>query len=283
MGYGEINVALRKLEKLQEQCGVPGGAKPKEPEVDTSGMSRYELGQYNSAKLMSGIRDDLKTLTSISESPGKVDADKKAALTNRVRKGMQQMKKDVSALRKDADREGKLRGFGGAPSDYDELLKHMKRTEQMYSKYLVKGQNSEYFDDDDGGRPAPVRTLEDLRNTPMGETMIDPREDEEFQVFFQQTRQRDMEIEEGLDRVHAGAKRLKDHAIVINDQVKEQNRLLDKTNMKAETRLEEMRSLNKKMKQTLQEVEKDKFCCYLICLILVLGILGVLASQIGVV
>ena len=39
MGYGEINVALRKLERLQEQCGVPGGGKAKEPDVDTSDMT----------------------------------------------------------------------------------------------------------------------------------------------------------------------------------------------------------------------------------------------------
>ena len=44
----------------------------------------------------------------------------------------------------------------------------------------------------------------------------------------------------------------------------------------------EMTGLNTKLKSTLKEVDKQKYCCYMICLMLVLGVLGVVLTQTGV-
>eukprot|EP00756_Hemistasia_phaeocysticola_P012276 Hpha_TRINITY_DN15186_c1_g1::TRINITY_DN15186_c1_g1_i1::g.128642::m.128642 len=282
-GRGQMAAHLRRVQRLQERVGVPGGPAP-EPEVDTSQMSKYEKGRYQVAKTMAQVRQDIQALDEL-EQGGKASPTRKAELGNRVRKGITTMKKDVSALKRDAEKEGKLRPSpDGGPSDYDELTKHMRRTEELH-KQRFKRQSEDVFDDDDDGpsRP-PMKTLQDLRDgTPMGEALIDPREDEEFQVFYEQSKQRDQEIDEALEQVYHGVQRLKQHALGIQDTVKEQNQLLDQMDDKTQKRLTEMRSLNKKMKETLKEVEKDKFCCYFICLLVVIGILGVIATQSGMI
>lgn len=101
-------------------------------------------------------------------------------------------------------------------------------------------------------------------------------------MFFQQTAQRDQEIDEALDRVHQGVKRLGEQAKNINYEIKEQNKKLEVVDQKMDTRIHEMKNMNRKLKQNLDEVKKDKFCCYLICLLMLIGILGVIASYTGV-
>ena len=84
-----------------------------------------------------------------------------------------------------------------------------------------------------------------------------------------------------LDRIAAGLERVKINALGIQDQLQEQNLHLENINIKAEQQHAQMMGLNKKLKSTLKEVEKDKYCCYLICLLLVIGVLGVVGSQTG--
>eukprot|EP01062_Namystynia_karyoxenos_P002935 TRINITY_DN11025_c0_g1_i1.p1 TRINITY_DN11025_c0_g1~~TRINITY_DN11025_c0_g1_i1.p1 ORF type:complete len:299 (+),score=132.12 TRINITY_DN11025_c0_g1_i1:134-1030(+) len=286
---GEVWMSMRKLERLQLEVGLPEGQEgsPTSPAVDTSKMTRYEKGRYEAAQQMSRIRNDIQSLDDLQQS-GKMTAQKKAELSNRVRKGLGSLKTQVKELAKDADKEGKLRpGPDGSPSDYDELSKHMTRTQQLWRRRNAQRETAaddEEEDDGSGSGARPMKTIDDLREqTPMGEGLIDPRQDEEFQVFFEQTKQRDQEIDEALDRVHAGITRLHQNALSIKDELACQNKLLEGMNEKAAQRTEELRHLNTKLKDTLKEVEKDKFCCYLICLLMVLCILGVLASQMGLV
>eukprot|EP00756_Hemistasia_phaeocysticola_P012277 Hpha_TRINITY_DN15186_c1_g1::TRINITY_DN15186_c1_g1_i2::g.128647::m.128647 len=285
-GRGQMAAHLRRVQRLQERVGVPGGPAP-EPEVDTSKMTKYEKGRYQVAKTMAQVRQDIQALDEL-EQGGKASPTRKAELGNRVRKGITAMKKDVSALKRDAEKEGKLRPSpDGGPSDYDELTKHMRRTEELHKQRF----KARTFDDDDedsgdGGGGYRMKTVQDLKDASpggLGENLIDPREDEEFQMFYKETQQRDQEIDQALEQVYHGVQRLKQHALGIQDTVKEQNQLLDQMDDKTQKRLTEMRSLNKKMKETLKEVEKDKFCCYFICLLVVIGILGVIATQSGMI
>jgi len=275
-----MDAALKRVRAMQERVGSsnPGGA-PK-PEVDTSGMSDYQKGQYYAAKEMAKVREDIARMDRLTRGGGKIERAEKLKITQ----SMQRIDKQVKELRRAAEREGKTKPPPeGGLSDYDTLVDHWKKTQALNPR--AGGRKSLQDGDDDYDSVVPVtQTLQDLKDqSPMGEALIDPREDEEFQQFFQQTAQLDQEIEEGLERVLGGVQRLHRNARQIGDTLQEQNRQLEKMNEKADQRLVEMQSLNRKMKQTLKEVEKDKFCCYFICLLVALGIVGVIVTQTGVI
>ena len=72
-------------------------------------------------------------------------------------------------------------------------------------------------------------------------------------------------------------------AVETRDEVALQSAMLDTVNEKAEKLTHQLRGINARLKDTLVKLEKDKYCCYFICLIVILGILGVILTQTGVV
>ncbi|KAJ9456485.1 Syntaxin-72 [Diplonema papillatum] len=272
---------IRRLEKLATNMGIHiEGAEQEEEEVDTSNMTKYEKNRYQVAKSMSKIRDDLQTIEDIEKGKTGATATRKAQVTNRLRKSMREMKVDAAGLKKDAANEGKLH-------EYDEIIKHMKRTEKLYAaRFRPRDQGSTDEDrssafDGGGGGAIPMKSIDQIGDSnDLSEGLIDPAEDEEFQQFFLETRQNDQKIDEGLDRIHASVGRLKVHAQNMGDELEKQNVMLDQANEKASDLTHKVQNLNKKLTKTLKEVEKDKYCCYLICCLLILGILGVIVTQV---
>ena len=198
------------MEKLRK-VGVAVGAQldganevKDEPEVDMSQWTEYEKGRYQVTKRMSEIREDLSSLQEMEKGG---DTTKKTHLSNKVRKNIRAMKAEASSLKAEAEKSQKL-------PEYDELIKHMKKTEKLHTqRYRPKNAR----EDDDGlgalggggfdtGRE--MRSIQDLTDpsNPQGdltESLLDPAEDEEFQMFYQGVKQRDQEIDAGYETQRA--------------------------------------------------------------------------------
>eukprot|EP01064_Diplonema_japonicum_P018639 TRINITY_DN2733_c0_g1_i1.p1 TRINITY_DN2733_c0_g1~~TRINITY_DN2733_c0_g1_i1.p1 ORF type:complete len:310 (+),score=77.24 TRINITY_DN2733_c0_g1_i1:80-931(+) len=280
MSDGDIIIPyMRKLERLAGEMGVDvDGKQPDEEEVDTSNMTKYEKNRFAVTKTMKGVRDDLKVLEEIEKGKTNASAARKAELSNKIRKNLRSMKLDAANLKKDAAGEGKL-------EEYDELIKHMKRTEKLHSNRFRQKEIGDSLEEGgfDSGGAVPMKSLSQLEGDQgdLSEGLLDPAEDEEFQQFYQQTRENDQKIEQGLTNISAGLTRLKQNALNMGDIIEQQNEMLDRINDKADGVTRQIHGLNKKLKKTLKEVEKDKYCMYVICCLLLLGIIGVVVSQTG--
>ena len=77
-----------------------------------------------------------------------------------------------------------------------------------------------------------------------------------------------------VDRISAGVTRLHDNALAIRDELKVQNAMLNEVEEKTDRIHGKLKGLNKKLKQTINEVDKDKICIYVFCFILLLGLAG---------
>ena len=106
--------------------------------------------------------------------------------------------------------------------------------------------------------------------------LINPREDEEFMQFFEQTRINDQKINEALERVLQGVIGLKESALNIQRELKEQNKALEEAEVKTVDITNQLIPLNKRLKNTIKQVENDRMVCYVACFVLLLAIAGVI-------
>jgi SYP7 family syntaxin len=280
-GRIELAYAMRRLNKIAELSG--GGPKKKKdegPPVDTSKMSEFEKGQYFMAVSMKRIRDNIEKLDAMDANGSTAT---KAELGNQIRKDIAQMKKDAINIKKSAQAEGKR-------SEYETLLTHKSKTEQLFSSRFVQdeGTRAALNAAAAGGNKKGAPGLSSLLDAPAAggqemQPMMSVRDDEEFQLFFQQTKNLDKKMDQALDRISMGVSRLHENANQIGSELKVQAVLLSEQEKKVDKLNEQMYTLNHKLKKTLDDVDKDKWCVYLICCILLLGILGYLATQSGLI
>jgi len=265
----EVLYQIRKLEALAPKCGV-GEAKKAQEAVDMSKMTPYEQQQYKMAASMQTVRQNILELDNLGE---KASATRKSELANAIRKDLRTMRKDAVDAKKLAQNEDKK-------SDYEKLISHMKKTEELYNsrfsagddeaKALAAGAN--------GGRGV---TELDTEMTALSHPMVSLRDDEEFQLFFEQTQKNDQLMDQALDRLSVGVQQLHQNAKTINEELKVQKELLEQTEVKVTHVTAELITLNKKLKKTIKEVEKDKICIYVICFLLLLGLGGAIYWQIS--
>jgi chromosome segregation ATPase len=81
-------------------------------------------------------------------------------------------------------------------------------------------------------------------------------------------------IDQALDRIALGVTRLHENATAIKSELQVQNTLLDETEAKLDKVTGNLKGVNKKLKETLKQVDKDRLCVYLFCCIILLGIAG---------
>lgn len=252
----EVTVALRKLQKLNEACGN-GPKKAAEPEVDLTKMSPYEQQQYKIACDMKRARENILELDNLGD---KVSITRKTELSNNIRKDLNSMKKDAITLQKLAVKEKKK-------DEYDQLVSHVKKTDQLYRARFGGRQ----IDDVNSGAPVPVNNIE---MNDLGTPMVSLRDDDEFVQFFQQTQKNDQTIDQALDRIALGVTRLHENATMIKSELAVQSTLLDETEAKLDKVHTNLKGVNKKLKETIKQVDKDRFCIYIFCCIILLGLAG---------
>jgi hypothetical protein len=263
----EAHYQVKRLEKLAEKCGV-GKKKDDTPQVDTSKMTPYEKQQYSTAVVLQRLRENIMELDNL---PEKASIQKKSEISQKIRRDLETVRTETAQAKKLARDENKK-------AEYETLLGHVKKTEGLY--------NSRFRAADDGGAEALAagkgRTTElDNEMSQLGQPMVNLRDDEEFAMFFVQVQKNDQLMDQALDRISAGVTVLHHQAVQINQELKVQNVLLEETQEKVEKVQTKLVTLNKRLKKTIKEVQKDKMCIYVICFVLLLGLGGAIYWQIS--
>ncbi len=256
----EVTYHLRKLKKLNEACGGSKSKKSAEPEVDTSKMSLYEQGQYKVACDMKRTRENIIELDELGE---KASITRKAELSNTIRKDLNTMKRETANLQKLSVKDKKK-------DEYDQLLSHVKKTENLYRARFGGRVDEPTLGSSNGLNPA----LNPVELSDLGGPMVSLREDEEFFQFFEQTKKNDELMDKALDRIAAGVTRLHENALSIKTELAVQSTLLDETEQKVDKVTGNLKGVNKKLKNTIKQVDKDQCCLYVFCFIVILGLAG---------
>mmetsp|Transcript_61051 Transcript_61051/g.70939 ORF Transcript_61051/g.70939 Transcript_61051/m.70939 type:complete len:267 (+) Transcript_61051:178-978(+) len=255
----DVTFALRRLQKLNDKCG--GGKKNVEAEVDTSKMSPYEQKQYKIAVDMKRTRENILELDNLGE---KASATRKAELANAIRKDLNSMKKEAAALQRISNQEKKS-------EEYSQLVSHIKKTDQLYRARF----GGRAVDDAAAGPTGSnATTFNPVEMNDLGAPMVSLREDEEFVQFFAQTQKNDVTIDQALDRIAQGVTRLHETATNIKSELQVQNTLLDETEAKLDKVHGNLKGVNKKLKETIKQVDSDRLCVYLFCCLVLLGLAG---------
>ncbi|KAJ5076653.1 SNARE protein [Anaeramoeba ignava] len=92
---------------------------------------------------------------------------------------------------------------------------------------------------------------------------------------MQLIRQKDNQIDADLDEISHGVGHLKEIALTMSEEVDKQNVMLDEVTTKVDNTTEHLENINKKLRRVISEAKSaDKIVCYIILLVLLLGILG---------
>lgn len=257
----DLSIRIKRLEALSAVCGGEQ-AKKADPleEVDFSKMSPYEGAQFKLALHMKDYRESAGELERLGDT-GSIS--RKAALNNYLRRQQDTMRaelKECQRFAKDAnDRKS-----------YSKLEEHFRNTEGLYRKR--ESTSAGY-----GSTNAGVKRVDDLDDVSMpgaDSGGVNLQDDQEFAQFFATLRENDTQIDQALTRIDQGVTRLKNTALNIKDEMKLQTVLLEQTEQKVDNVHGKMRGLNKKLKETLKKVDKDRMCLYIFCCIILLGVAG---------
>eukprot|EP01063_Lacrimia_lanifica_P038378 TRINITY_DN8157_c0_g1_i2.p1 TRINITY_DN8157_c0_g1~~TRINITY_DN8157_c0_g1_i2.p1 ORF type:complete len:303 (+),score=76.42 TRINITY_DN8157_c0_g1_i2:137-1045(+) len=286
-----MDVWMRKMECIAERMEVPlegaacgaAAARRAEDYIDMSTWSEYETGKYKLGQIMMDVRHDLRT----ADAGDTLSTRQRVEVNNRIRKNVKEMKEVTRRLKDAAVAEGRV-------NEFHDLRKQVTRTEKLHTERYARrtiaedannaSMASTGFDFDSAAAPMVNRGINDLEGScrSLGETLLDPEEDEEFMQLFAATRENDVRIDQGLARVNEALGRVKNQAVTIGGELDRQNVMLDRTGEKVSHVALRIRRLNTKLDDTLRELKKDKFCCYFVLLLMLLGVAGILATQFGI-
>jgi hypothetical protein len=112
-------------------------------------------------------------------------------------------------------------------------------------------------------------------------SLPDVDDDGEVGQRFAMLKQRDAQIDEGLEEVSKGVAVLKQMAIEMGDAVEVQGAVLDEVDKKVDKNLDKVENLNKRLKKTLETVRSgNRFALDFICCLVLLALAGVLANTV---
>lgn len=257
----DLSTRIKRLEQLSAKCGGNPENKVVDPlaEVDFTKMSQYEGAQFKLAVHMKEYRESAAELERLGDT-GSVS--RKAALNNFLRRQKDSMKAELKECQKLASKDANDR------KAYARLEEHFRNTEGLHRK---RESDTSY-----GTANTGVKRVDDLDDLSMPDTSggVSLHDDAEFAQFFATLRENDTQIDQALTRIEQGVTRLKNTALNIKDEMKLQNVLLDHTEQKVDNVHGKLRGLNKKLKETLKKVDRDRMCLYIFCCILLLGLAG---------
>lgn len=100
--------------------------------------------------------------------------------------------------------------------------------------------------------------------------------DQEFQQLMTVFRENDQEIDRLLDTIQHGVLALNQQAKLIHVELKQQDVLIGEAEKKMDNVTSQLVGVNKKLKKTINSINKDKMCLYIICLLILLALVGVI-------
>eukprot|EP00742_Colponemidia_sp_Colp-10_P010076 GILJ01011038.1.p1 GENE.GILJ01011038.1~~GILJ01011038.1.p1 ORF type:complete len:285 (-),score=50.98 GILJ01011038.1:141-995(-) len=98
---------------------------------------------------------------------------------------------------------------------------------------------------------------------------------------MQRWKEKDAEMDSVLDDIDNGVSALREIAGQVHHTVQVQNAMIDEVNQQADTTTEHMNNVNIKMKKLIRSVRSpDRFCVDIICLVILLGLAGLIYNQV---
>eukprot|EP01006_Ploeotia_vitrea_P039702 TRINITY_DN66366_c4_g1_i1.p2 TRINITY_DN66366_c4_g1~~TRINITY_DN66366_c4_g1_i1.p2 ORF type:complete len:297 (-),score=46.36 TRINITY_DN66366_c4_g1_i1:1520-2338(-) len=272
---------MRMLAQMHEECG--GSGKEAEPAVDTSKMSQYDRGEYETAMLMKKIREGIVAMEEINQKGG--SPTERIKISNAVRQQHQQLQREGRELKEAARKENKI-------DQYEQLMFHVNKTHDLYRSRDKKrtadggegdrlaggGGGYSTFGGGDSGGGGGGTGFHEMKNVPTVSIM----EDQEFQQYMTQIRQKDQQMDAALDVIASGLQRLNQTAKNIGTELKKQDVLLNNIDTAVDEAQEELNTMNKRMNKIVNSVKRDACCMYIICFLLILGIIGAIIAVIKV-
>lgn len=258
-----LRTTLGRLERLQRACGGLPEEKKDDPDanIDFSQMSSYAKAQYKLASRMQNFRQKTEALGAMGSGG---DLPTQAAARNFLRKEMAELNKDMKSIIP--------LGTGAHAEELAQLKKHFGNTEKMYRR--MTGVDSGYDDYGAASTRRGVTNVVDLDAADIVGGGPSIRDDPEFQQFFAKTRENDVAMDEKLTRIHHGIQRLNQNAVLITDELKIQDTILTDIEVKVDKTLCQLVGLNRKLKDTLRKVDRDRMFIYVFCCILLLALAG---------
>ncbi|KAG8344422.1 hypothetical protein ERJ75_000256400 [Trypanosoma vivax] len=271
---------LQQLERINELCGGTARLGLDVSVADANAMTSYNKGQHRIACLVKRARDNIGL---IAEAGGTMNIARRAEVSNSVRRDISTMKKECANLKRVAMREGKR-------TEYEQLMLHVRKTEQMqralYGRQVLGDTLDSLAVESHSSRSGfsvgdPMPTSESMgAQGPMpregAASLLSPYDIEEFAVFFEQTRKKDSEIDQAINRIGVNVSRLHDNALTLHSELSMQQRLLDETELKVDSVHSKLNSMNERLRKTLKELERDRMGMYMFCCLLLTSVLGAL-------
>jgi molecular chaperone GrpE (heat shock protein) len=294
----ELRGLLRRLDTINLRCGGPG-ANPeadeslyKIPEEALVNMSPFQQDEVKLAMAMKQFRDTLVAEEQLAKGKS-VDQQLQHPKLARMR---QDLRKQETALRP-LQRSMTANASNAQEKDRTrEALQHLSNLRKRYERqrdslqlraFGTSGDAATddrddrlYPSDDRGNIGAPL--LNNIDDLGQGNA-VNLREDAEFALFFENIAHQDKRIDEALDRITAGTQVLKENAMKINQELKTQNELLDEVQGKVERVTTKLETLDRRVKKAINDLEKDRMCIYMICCVILLGLIGGILYETGVI
>ncbi|KPI89984.1 putative transmembrane protein [Leptomonas seymouri] len=110
-----------------------------------------------------------------------------------------------------------------------------------------------------------------------GGTHYDIAQDQEFHVFFTETRQNDAQMDAALDRIEFGVQRVSENAQNIHTELNEQRSALKKTDKHADKNEAQLTGINRRLLKTIKKLGKSRLIAYVVlCVIMIVLIIVII-------
>eukprot|EP00299_Pterocystis_sp_00344_P016665 c8360_g1_i4.p1 GENE.c8360_g1_i4~~c8360_g1_i4.p1 ORF type:complete len:298 (-),score=76.95 c8360_g1_i4:67-960(-) len=293
-----MNDLMRRIDTIYVATG--GGDDKKKEQQNLDGFRRAKKELH---VLLKTVREDIKLRDQMQqENPSGTQTIEKS---QKIRKDLKLAKEHASdmgvELEKDKKKKGKAKLAEGELQARTEQLslawKHIEECEQLEKRRYTQPQTApnpqraDLFTKSRKGKVDPSKLAggassskaeasSSATDAPYHPATSSELPDFEIEEQMQQLKQRDKQIDEGLEEISKGVGRLKQVAVAIGDELTLQNEMLNVIETKVDTANEQLLTLNKKMKQTLTKVKgADRFIMNFILLMVVLGIAAYIYSM----
>jgi len=272
-----MNELMLTLYRIQKETGV---AKLNKEKSKTEQMNPFERQRTKVAEQIRTIRKTIKERDELLEST----AGNKASveLSNNVRHQLKTVREDAEQLAqiqkeraRKVKKKSKKTGLSDEEKDYLELqeeivelsFKHIEECERLEKRVHY---SDSMLDDSSDQSDGVVTSLPDVDD------------DGALGQRFAMLKQRDAEIDRGLEQVGEGVQVLKEMALEMSDAADVTNLMMDEVDTRVEQNMAQTQNLNKRLKSTLESVRSgNRFMLDFICCCVILGVAGVLYKAIS--
>jgi len=291
----ELNDLLNKLNKIQAEIG---GAKAKIKSYDGDGkVDRFlDLKDQMTERLVN-LKENFELIQDLEKQPGSNQRDLIVA-QSKVRTDLAGLNEEWQEMYQVFQKEAKKKRSKMSPEDLaqrEQVLKSLQieiqRIKDIQRAGLVKEyqgkeldtlEESELFNPRNKAAAGGGGDGSSGDNLPRPRGVVGKRNNnmtDEDRVKLQLLKERDTQIDHEIELIGKAVDELADIARTANEEVKLQNKMLDRLETKVDDVHEHLTNVNVKLKNTLEEARKsDKICCDILCLLLLIGMIAVVVE-----